>query len=115
MMVEQLCPDRSIRVRSEQADGPKACMEMIRRIKEGRTDANFFEGMGCAGGCVGGPKAVLSAEKGREQVENYGNASRFRTPLENPYVRKVLEELGLETVEELLMDDGLLTRDFRAG
>ncbi len=114
-MVEQLCPDRSIRVRSEQADGPKACMEMIRRIKEGRTDANFFEGMGCAGGCVGGPKAVLSAEKGREQVENYGNASRFRTPLENPYVRKVLEELGLETVEELLMDDGLLTRDFRAG
>lgn len=113
-MVEQLCPDRSIRVRSEQADGPKACMEMIRRIKEGRTDANFFEGMGCAGGCVGGPKAVLSAEKGREQVENYGNASRFRTPLENPYVRKVLEELGLETVEELLMDDGLLTRDFRA-
>ncbi len=114
-MVEQLCPDRSIRVRSEQADGPKACMEMIRRIKEGRTDANFFEGMGCAGGCVGGPKAVLSAEKGREQVENYGNASRFRTPLENPYVRKVLEELGLETVDELLMDDGLLTRDFRAG
>ncbi len=114
-MVEQLCPDRSIRVRSEQADGPKACMEMIRRIKEGRTDANFFEGMGCAGGCVGGPKAVLSAEKGREHVENYGNASRFRTPLENPYVRKVLEELGLETVEELLMDDGLLTRDFRAG
>ncbi len=114
-MVEQLCPDRSIRVRSEQADGPKACMEMIRRIKEGRTDANFFEGMGCAGGCVGGPKAVLSAEKGREQVENYGNASRFRTPLENPYVRKVLEELGLETVEELLMDDGLLTRDFREG
>ena len=29
-MVEQLCPDRSIRVRSEQADGPKACMEMIK-------------------------------------------------------------------------------------
>ena len=111
-MVAQLCPERSIPVRSEQADGPKACMEMIRRIKEGRTDANFFEGMGCAGGCVGGPKAVLSAEKGREYVEAYGAASGFRTPLENPYVRKVLEELGLETVEELLMDDELLTRDF---
>ena len=114
-MVEQLCPDRGIRIRPEQADGPKACMEMIQRIKEGRTDANFFEGMGCVGGCVGGPKAVLGAEKGREHVENYGNASRFGTPLENPYVRKVLEELGLETVEQLLMDDGLLTRDFRMG
>lgn len=114
-MVEQLRPDRSIRVRSERADGPKDCMEMIRRIKEGRTDANFFEGMGCAGGCVGGPKAVLDAKRGREHVEDYGRASRFRTPLENPYVRKVLEELGLETVEELLGDDELLTRDFCAG
>ena len=45
-------------------------------------------------------------------MEAYGAASGFRTPLENPYVRKVLEELGLETVEELLMDDELLTRDF---
>lgn len=110
-MVEQLRPQRSIQVRSEQADGPKACMEMIRRIKEGRTDANFFEGMGCVGGCVGGPKAVLSVDEGRENVDAYGDSAKYRTPLENPYVRRVLEELGLSTVEELLKDD-LLTRDF---
>lgn len=110
-MVEQLRPERSIHVRSEQADGPKACMEMIRRIKEGRTDANFFEGMGCVGGCVGGPKAILDADEGRENVDAYGNGAKYRTPLENPYVRRVLEELGLSTVEELLKDD-LLTREF---
>lgn len=111
-MVEQLRPDRSIHVRSERADGPKACMEMIRRIKEGKTDANFFEGMGCAGGCVGGPKAILGADEGRAYVDAYGDSARFRTPLENPYVRKILEELGLSTVEELLEDDGLITRNF---
>lgn len=110
-MVEQLCPGRDIHVRSEQADGSKACMEMIRRIKEGSTDANFFEGMGCVGGCVGGPKAILDVEEGRAHVEAYGDSARFCTPLENPYVRKVLEELGLSTVEELLKDD-LLTRNF---
>lgn len=110
-MVEQLRPQRSIQVRSEQADGPKECMEMIRRIKEGRTDANFFEGMGCVGGCVGGPKAILSVCEGRENVDAYGDSAKYRTPLENPYVRRVLEELGLSTVEELLKDD-LLTRDF---
>ena len=110
-MVEQLRPERSIHVRSEQADGPKACMEMITRIKEGRTDANFFEGMGCVGGCVGGPKAILSADEGRENVDAYGDCAKYRTPLENPYVRRVLEELGLNTVEELLRDD-LLTRNF---
>lgn len=112
-MVDQLCPDRSIRVQSEQADGPKACMEMIRRIKEGRTDANFFEGMGCAGGCVGGPKAVLDVAEGTKHVDAYGDSARYRTPLENPYVRKVLKKLGIETVEELLTDDGMLTRDFK--
>lgn len=111
-MVDQLRPDREIHVRAEQANGTKACMEMIRRIKEGKTDANFFEGMGCVGGCVGGPKAILSAEEGTKHVDIYAGNARFGTPLENPYVRKVLDELGLGTVEELLTEDELLTRDF---
>ncbi len=111
-MVDQLRPDRGIHVRSEQANGTKACMEMIRRIKEGKTDANFFEGMGCVGGCVGGPKAILNAEEGTKHVDTYAENARFGTPLENPYVRKVLDELGLGTVEELLTEDKLLTRDF---
>lgn len=111
-MVDQLRPDRSIHVQAELANGTKACMEMIRRIKEGKTKANFFEGMGCVGGCVGGPKAILDAEEGTRHVDTYAQNARFGTPLENPYVRKVLEELGLGTVEELLTEDELLTRDF---
>ena len=111
-MVEQLRPDRSITVHAEQADGTKACMEMIQRIKEGKTTANFFEGMGCPGGCVGGPKAILDVEEGTRHVDEYGSKSEFRTPLENPYVLKILKELGFETVEGLLQDDTLLTRDF---
>ncbi|MEZ3468579.1 MAG: iron hydrogenase [Schaedlerella sp.] len=111
-MVYQLHPDREIQVRAEQADGTKACMEMIRRIKEGKTDANFFEGMGCVGGCVGGPKAILGVEEGTGYVDAYAGKAPYNTPLENPYVRKVLEELGLGTVEELLTEDELLVRDF---
>ena len=111
-MVAQLRPDRSIEVIAEQANGTKECMQMIRRIKEGKTKANFFEGMGCPGGCVGGPKAILDVEKGTKYVDEYSEASAFRTPLENPYVLKILEDLGFETVEELLNDDTLLTRQF---
>lgn len=111
-MVDQLRPDREIHVRSEQANGTKACMEMIRRLKEGKTDANFFEGMGCVGGCVGGPRAILNAGEGTKHVDTYASHARYDTPLENPYVRKVLDELGLGTVEELLTEDALLTRDF---
>ena len=111
-MVRQLSPDGKIGVRCEQANGTKECMEMMRRIHNKETDANFFEGMGCVGGCVGGPKAIIDSEKGKRYVDEYAKNSIYQTPLENPYVRKLLEELGFETVEELLEDNTLLTREF---
>ena len=111
-MVRQLSPDGKIGVRCEQANGTKECMEMMRRIQNKETDANFFEGMGCVGGCVGGPKAIIDSEKGKRYVDEYAKKSIYQTPLENPYVRKLLEELGFETVEELLEDNTLLTREF---
>ena len=96
---------------SEKAEGTKACMEMIQRIKKGETNANFFEGMGCIGGCVGGPKTLIKQEEGRTYVDEYAEASCYKTPLENPYVRKMLEELGLNTIDELI-EDPILERDF---
>lgn len=111
-MVRQLSTDGKINVRCEQANGTKECMEMMRRIQNKETDANFFEGMGCVGGCVGGPKAIIDSEKGKRYVDEYAKKSIYQTPLENPYVRKLLEELGFETVEELLEDNTLLTREF---
>ena len=111
-MVRQLSPDGKIGVRCEQANGTKECMEMMRRIQNKETDANFFEGMGCIGGCVGGPKAIIDSENGKRYVDEYAKNSIYQTPLENPYVRKLLEELGFETVEELLEDNTLLTREF---
>ena len=111
-MVRQLSPDGKINVRCEQANGTKECMEMMRRIQNKETDANFFEGMGCVGGCVGGPKEIIDSEKGKRYVDEYAKKSIYQTPLENPYVRKLLEELGFETVEELLEDNTLLTREF---
>ena len=111
-VVDQLRPDRKISVIAEQADGTRACMEMIARIKEGQTEANFFEGMGCVGGCAGGPKVILPEEEGRKSVDVYAESALFQTPLENPFVLKLLEEMGMETVEDLLKDETLLTRRF---
>lgn len=99
-------------VRAEQADGVPNCRVMLERLVKGETTANFFEGMGCPGGCVGGPKAVLNAEEGRRNVEQYGQEAVFKTPLENPYVKRLMEELGFETIEELLEDKTLFVRDF---
>ena len=46
--VEQLHPGRKIAVRPMQADGGKACKQMIEAIQAGNTEANFFEGMGAS-------------------------------------------------------------------
>ena len=110
--VEQLRPELSIEVRAEQADGVPACREMIERLKRGETKANFFEGMGCRGGCVGGPKIIIDKEEGRKNVERYGEAAEYRTPLENPFVPELLRRLGFHTIEEFLEKSDILVRKF---
>ncbi len=110
--VSRLNPDRKITVRTKQADGVPACREMINQLKEGKTTANFFEGMGCVGGCVGGPKVMIDRLEGRENVNNYGDAATYPTPIDNPYVVELLHRLGFDTVESLLEHSDIFTRDF---
>ncbi|RHR32096.1 iron hydrogenase [Clostridium sp. AF19-22AC] len=108
----QLRPDRKIKVKAEQADGIQDCRALISRIQNQETDANFFEGMGCPGGCVGGPKAILNKDEGKRFVDEYGDQALFATPLENPYVMKMLEKLGFTSVEDFIENSELLVRDF---
>ncbi|MGI5896284.1 MAG: [Fe-Fe] hydrogenase large subunit C-terminal domain-containing protein [Oscillospiraceae bacterium] len=110
--VEQLNPHREITVKTRQADGVPACRAMIEELKSGKAAANFYEGMGCVGGCVGGPKAIINREFGREQVNAYGDDAVYSTPLENPYVIELLHRLGFDTVEELLEYSDIFTRKF---
>lgn len=110
--VAQLNPARAISVVPKQADGVKACREMIEQIKSGAMDANFYEGMACQGGCVGGPKSLCGAESGRERVNRYGEEAVYQTPLENPYVLALIEKLGFYTVDDFLKKSDILTRDF---
>lgn len=110
--VQQLRPESEWQVKAEQADGVSGCREMLTKLQKREKTANFFEGMGCAGGCVGGPKAILEKEEGRKLVEQYGAEALYQTPLENPYVMELMERLGLETVEDLLEEKELFVREF---
>ncbi len=110
--VKRLSPGRKITVRTRQADGIPACRVMMNDIVAGNGGGNFYEGMGCRGGCVGGPRAVTSAEEGRKAVEVYGDAALYHTPAENPYVMELLHRLGFDTIESLLEKDEIFTRRF---
>lgn len=112
MTVKQLNPGRKIEVRAKQADGVPACRAMIERLQKGEIHANFYEGMGCNGGCVGGPKRIIPVDEGKENVNAYSKRAEYKTPLENPFVLELLSRLGFDTVEEFLQKSDLLVREF---
>ena len=85
---------------------------MLSSALEGKLTANFIEGMGCVGGCVGGPKALIPKEEGRKNVFEYGDTATYPTPIDNPYVIELLHRLGFDTVEDLLEKSDIFTRQF---
>lgn len=111
--VERLNPQRKITVHTQHADGVPACKAMIGSILAGEAKANFYEGMGCVGGCVGGPKAIIDREDGKKHVDEYGTGATYKTPIDNPYVVELLKRLGFETVESLLKESDIFTRRFQ--
>ena len=110
--VKRLNPDRKITVKAQQADGVPACKAMLNDVLKGNITANFLEGMGCVGGCVGGPKILIPKEEGRQNVFKYGNEAQYQTPIDNPYVIELLHRLGIDSVESLLENSDIFTREF---
>lgn len=110
--VEKLSPNRKISLRARRADGVPDCKEMLNELLAGRAKANFFEGMGCVGGCVGGPKALIDKHDAARVVDEYGWQAAYETPIDNPYVIELLHRLGFDTPESLLEDNKFFTRKF---
>ncbi|NCC68666.1 MAG: iron hydrogenase [Clostridia bacterium] len=108
--LERISPRRAIGIQTRHADGVPACKLMLNDILAGKGGANFFEGMGCVGGCVGGPRSLVSSEEGRKNVIRYGAKALYETPIDNPYVVALLHQLGLETTESLLEHSDIFER-----
>ena len=108
--VARLNPARKIRVKTVKADGVPACKAMINDILSGEVKGNFYEGMGCKGGCVGGPRSVVPPDEGARAVNLYGEQSPYETPAENPYVIELLHRLGYDKIEDLLRHSDIFTR-----
>ncbi len=110
--LERLVPDRDIPLKAVQADGAAACKGLLNDVKNGNIRANFVEGMGCPGGCVGGPRVLIGREEGTEHVDRYGGEAAYETPVDNPYVIELLKRLGFDTIPSLLEGENMFTRKF---
>ncbi|WP_026891848.1 [Fe-Fe] hydrogenase large subunit C-terminal domain-containing protein [Lacrimispora aerotolerans] len=111
LTVKAIDPEKKTKIITKRADGVPACKKMIQDIMEGNIEANFYEGMGCVGGCVGGPRSILDVEHGTKLVNEYGKNATYQHPAENPYVIELLHRLNLDTIESLLEETDLFSRN----
>lgn len=102
--------DKNCELTSVCANGVAECKELLEKILNGEAKGNFFEGMACLGGCVGGPKKILDTKEAEELVNHYADEANYKTPAENPYVIDLIQRLGFRTVEDFLEKSDILTR-----
>ena len=103
--LKRIRPDKQIQIKAVQAHGVKECRQMLQDALDGKITANFYEGMGCVGGCVGGPHVLIEPAKGTEFVNNYGEEANSLTPADNKYVLTLLKSLGFEEIDDLFDEE----------
>ncbi len=100
--LNRIRPSRAIKIRAKQADGAHDCKIMLKEALSGKPDANFLEGMGCPGGCVGGPRVIIDPGAGTDLVDKYGAEANSLTPVDNIFVMELLKSLGIEDIHDFL-------------
>jgi len=96
LILETIAPNRAIKVNSKRVDGAKDCQEILQKALVGNLDVNFIEGMGCKGGCIGGPgRLVDDLFEGTRRVNEYAYEAKMKIPLNNPTIYQTLKSLGL--------------------
>lgn len=93
---------QGITLNAIQVDGVKACKEMLDKLKNGIVEANFIEGMGCKGGCVGGPRTNIEVQKATDFVNQYAEESLYQSPVDNNKIGIILERIGIKFPEDIL-------------
>lgn len=98
--IEELFPEKHKILKAVQAHGIKECKEMLAKAQTGEIDGNFIEGMGCVGGCVGGPKILIPREEGREAANKVAYDSSIKVATHSNIMDDVLSKIGINSLED---------------
>jgi iron only hydrogenase large subunit-like protein len=98
--IERLFPSKYKLLKTAQAHGVRECKDILEKIKSREVSANFIEGMGCIGGCVGGPKAILKKELGKEAVDSFADKSEIKVSVDSNCMKEVLSQLQINSIED---------------
>ena len=112
--VERINPRRELDFKAVQADGVRECKELLDNLRDNKTSANFIEGMGCEGGCVGGPRTNITVDEGTRHLINYSMEATVQNPIDNMNITHILkyfssiDQLKSQKIDQLSFDRILL-------
>jgi [FeFe] hydrogenase (group B1/B3) len=75
-----------LEIKAHCCDGLGNCKAAMEELRQGKLEANFFEGMACTGGCVGGPGSLIDQRVTGRLVETFAAAAEAKTAPENKAV-----------------------------
>jgi len=105
-VLNRLEPQRLVKLKPKRVDGVKSCKAILDDLSAGKDiNANFIEGMGCVGGCVGGPRTNIDTDKATRAVNEFGEDSLIMTPFDNLNVMKILKQSGINSIEEITTNE----------
>lgn len=103
--VELLYPKKNETLTAVQANGVKECKELLKKVMNGEVEGNFIEGMGCVGGCVGGPKALLKMSEGTIKVNECAEKAEFKVATQSEKMQEILSDLDIKVLKDFLNHD----------
>jgi len=98
--IERMFPIKYKSLKAVQGNGIKECKIILGNLQNGIVGGNFIEGMGCAGGCVGGPKAVVPKEASKKALDEFASNSKIKVAYDSPVMNGMLDTLGIYTIED---------------
>ncbi|WP_234117087.1 [Fe-Fe] hydrogenase large subunit C-terminal domain-containing protein [Clostridium hydrogenum] len=112
--VTKLFPSKGKLFKPIKVHGIKECKQLLGDTQNGILESNFLEGMGCIGGCVGGPKALVSKEDGTTAVNEVAENSEIKISLDNDCMKDILKRLGITSTDDFKDEEKvkILEREF---
>lgn len=99
-VIKELYPDKAKYFNPIKGNGVRECKELLTKTLNGEVKASFIEGMGCVGGCVGGPKANLPLDKGTANVDIFASSSAIKVPMYSSLLTDILAKLNIYSLED---------------
>jgi len=98
--IERIYPEKYPLLSAYSCNGVKECKDTLDKALKGDLNYNFIEGMGCIGGCVGGPKAIIPKDLGRAYVDETADLSSIKVAVDSDCMMEVLKKININSVKD---------------